>query len=86
MVVTPISISGAARKALTWTVMSAVATAVVCFGCAALPTSTVPRAHAADTNYQLVQEPDAGYSSIIGLISGASRSVRITMYDPTQRP
>ncbi|MDR3659952.1 MAG: phospholipase D-like domain-containing protein [Mycobacterium sp.] len=43
----------------------------------------MPRAHAADANYQLIQEPDAGYSPIIGLISGAARSVRITMYELT---
>jgi cardiolipin synthase A/B len=34
-------------------------------------------------NYQLVQEPDAGYAPFIGLISGAARSVRITMYELT---
>lgn len=36
--------------------------------------------------YQLIQEPDAGYAPIIGLITGATRSVRMTMYelnDPT---
>jgi cardiolipin synthase A/B len=31
--------------------------------------------------YQLIQEPDAGYAPIIGLITGASRSVRMTMYE-----
>jgi cardiolipin synthase A/B len=72
-----------ARKALTAVAVPAVAVAVSCCGCAALTASTVPRAHAADANYQLVLEPDAGYSPIVGLISGAARSVRITMYEFT---
>lgn len=51
---------------------------------AALPGSAVPpAAHAADAGYQLIQEPDAGYSPIVGLISGAARSIRITMYELT---
>jgi phosphatidylserine/phosphatidylglycerophosphate/cardiolipin synthase-like enzyme len=57
--------------------------AMVCCGCLAFAAATVPRAHATDANYQLIQEPDAGYSAIIGLISGAARSVRITMYELT---
>jgi cardiolipin synthase A/B len=72
-----------ARKALTWVARSTIALAVVCCGCVAFTTSTVPRAHAADANYRLIQEPDAGYSTIISLISGAARSVRITMYELT---
>jgi cardiolipin synthase A/B len=72
-----------AQKALTAVAVPAVAVAVGCCGCAALTASTVPRAHAADANYQLVQEPEAGYSPIVGLISGATRSVRITMYEFT---
>jgi len=44
-----------------------VALAVTCCGWAGLTISTLPRAHAADANYQLLQEPDAGYSPIIGL-------------------
>lgn len=31
----------------------------------------------------MIQEPDAGYSPIIGLISGAARSVRITVHELT---
>ncbi len=54
---------------------------------AALAMATValagPRAHADDGAYQLIQEPDAGYSSIVGLIGGAARSVRMTMYELT---
>jgi cardiolipin synthase A/B len=73
----------AARKALTVVAPGTVALAVTCCGCAAFTTSTVPRAHAADANYQLIQEPDAGYSPIIGLISGAARSVRVTIYELT---
>jgi cardiolipin synthase A/B len=75
--------AAAARRALTQVAVSVVALAVPCCGCLALTISTVPRAHAADANYQLIQEPDAGYSAIIGLISGATRSVRITMYELT---
>jgi cardiolipin synthase A/B len=70
-------------KALTRVATSNVATAVVCCGCLAFTTSTAPSALAADADYQLVQEPDAGYSAVIGLISGAARSVRITMYELT---
>lgn len=73
----------AARKALTRFATSKVAMVVVCCGCLAFAAATVPRAHATDANYQLIQEPDAGYSAIIGLISGAARSVRITMYELT---
>jgi cardiolipin synthase A/B len=70
-------------KALTRVATSNVAMAVVCCGCLAFTTSTPPSAHAADADYQLIQEPDAGYSAVIGLISGAARSVRITMYELT---
>ena len=72
-----------ARKALPVVAVLIVALAVTCCGWAGSTISTVPRAHAADANYQLIQEPDAGYSPIIGLISGAARSVRITMYELT---
>jgi phosphatidylserine/phosphatidylglycerophosphate/cardiolipin synthase-like enzyme len=73
----------AARKVLTGVATSKVAMAVVCCGCVAFSTSIVPCANAADANYQLIQEPNAGYSPIIGLISGAARSVRITIYELT---
>jgi phosphatidylserine/phosphatidylglycerophosphate/cardiolipin synthase-like enzyme len=73
----------AARKAVTRFATSKVAMAVVCCGCLAFAAASVPRAHATDANYQLIQEPDAGYSAIIGLISAAARSVRITMYELT---
>ncbi len=76
-------IATTARKDLALVATATVALAVTCCGCAALTTATVPPAQAADTNYQLIQEPDAGYSPIIGLISGAARSVRITMYELT---
>jgi cardiolipin synthase A/B len=42
-----------------------------------------PPAQAADANYQLIQEPESGYSRIIGLITTATRSVRMTMYELT---
>lgn len=77
------STSGAAHKSLIWFVVSAAAMAVMCCGGAALSISMTPRAHASDANYQLLQEPNAGYSRIIGLISGAARSVRVTMYELT---
>ncbi|MGO8853622.1 MAG: hypothetical protein ACLP5J_11210 [Mycobacterium sp.] len=76
-------ITVAARKALTAVAMATVALAVTCCGWPAFTASTVLRAHAADANYQSIQEPDAGYSPIIGLISGAARSVHITMYEFT---
>jgi cardiolipin synthase len=60
-----------------------VALAVTCCGWAGVTISTVPRAHAADANYLLIQVPDTGYSPIIGLISSAARSVRVTMYELT---
>lgn len=60
-----------------------VAMALACFGCIGLTNSAAPTADAADANYQLIQEPDAGYAPIIGLISGATRSVRMTMYELT---
>ena len=63
--------------------MATVTLAVTCCGCTVLAFFTVPRAYATDANYRLVQEPDAGYAPIIGLISGAARSVRITMYELT---
>jgi cardiolipin synthase len=73
----------ATRKVLTVVAMATVALGVMCCGCAAITTSSVPLAHAADGNYHLIQEPDVGYAPIIGLISGAARSVRITMYELT---
>ncbi len=72
-----------ARKTLPVVAVLIVALAVTCCGWAGLTISTVQRAHAADANYQLIQEPDAGYSPIIGLISDAARSVRVTMYELT---
>ncbi len=72
-----------ARKTLPVVAVLIVALAVTCCGWAGLTISTVQRAHAADANYQLLQEPDAGYSPIIGLISDAARSVRVTMYELT---
>lgn len=63
-------------------VLTAFAMAVVTWsGCMAFTTS--PRARAVDADYQLIQEPDAGYSPIIGFIAGSARSVRMTMYELT---
>lgn len=42
-----------------------------------------PAAWAADSDYRLVQEPEDGYSAVIGLIGTANRSVRVTMYELT---
>ena len=67
-----------ARKAL-----SLVALTLMGCVCTTVTTSFAPPAHAADANYQLIQEPDAGFAPIIGLISGATRSVRMTMYELT---
>lgn len=57
--------------------------ATVAAGTVVLAATCCGFAHAADSGYQLIQEPDAGYSPIIGLISGAARSVRITIYELT---
>jgi len=60
------------------------ALAIVAIALAALPSSAnTPAAHAADAGYQLIQEPDAGYSLIVGLIGDAIRSVRLTIYELT---
>jgi PLD-like domain len=72
-----------AREARAVVAVPAVALTMTCWVCPAFTTSTAPRAHAADANYQSIQEPDAGYSPIIGLISSAARSVHITMYELT---
>ena len=69
-----------ARKAL-----SLVALTLMGCVCTTVTTSFAPRALAADENYQLIQEPEAGFSRIIDLISGAARSVRITMYELIDR-
>jgi cardiolipin synthase A/B len=73
----------ATRKARTVVAIATVALAVTWCGSPGVKTFAVPRALAADASYQLIQEPDAGYSPIIGLITGAARSVRITMYELT---
>ena len=70
--------SGARRASSPATVMI-LALVVTC--CLQVLTSLMPSARAAGADYQLIQEPDAGYSPIIDLISGATRSVRITMYE-----
>jgi len=62
------------RRALTVFALTTVALAGI---------PVAPPAHAADANYQLVQEPDAGYAPIVGLINGATHSIRITMYELT---
>jgi hypothetical protein len=61
--------------------MRLITMAVVAIATAA--TFAAPRAHANDGDYQLIQEPNAGYSAIVGLITGATRSVRMTMYELT---
>ena len=71
----------ATRNALGVVAVAAAALAAPCCGPVALTVG--PRAQADDASYQLIQEPNAGYSRIIGLISGAARSVRITMYELT---
>jgi len=69
-------------RALTVVAIASITLAATCGGGTAFNNFAAP-AHAADANYQLIQEPDAGYSPIIGLISGAVRSIRITMYELT---
>jgi phosphatidylserine/phosphatidylglycerophosphate/cardiolipin synthase-like enzyme len=75
----------ARRNALTVVATAGVALAAANCGCVAVTILAAPRAHATDANYQLIQEPGAGYSPIVGLISVAVRSVRITMYELTDR-
>ena len=70
------------RGALTVVAITNVALAAMC-SWAVLSNSAASPAHAADATYRLIQEPEAGYSAIIGLINGAIRSVRITMYELT---
>lgn len=69
----------AARKAPSW-LAATVAGLTLAFGSGACAT---PHVHAADTDYRLVQEPEAGYNPIVGLITSASRAVHITMYELT---
>ena len=66
-----------------WLTNLAARSAFAVIAMAVVATLAAPRAHAVDGAYQLIQEPDAGYSSIVGLISGATRSVRMTMYELT---
>jgi cardiolipin synthase A/B len=73
--------SGAQRRALLVVALTAVIWVAAL--CGALTNSIAVRAHAADANYRLIQEPEAGYAPIVGLISGATRSVRMTMYELT---
>lgn len=73
------------QKVLTVLATATVTMFGICCGGAVLAFSTVPHASAAEANYQLVQEPDAGYSPIVGLIDNSARSVRITMYELTDR-
>jgi cardiolipin synthase len=58
--------------------------ALACAGCWA-PDSAVkpllPRASGADSGYQLVQEPDDGFAPVLGLLGGAAKSIRMTMYE-----
>lgn len=55
--------------------------ALIVTGCLPAGLPVTPRAWAADADYQVIQEPDASYSPIIGLISAANRSVRMTVYE-----
>ncbi len=75
-------ITGSSGARRTLSKAAAVALIMACYGRAGVLISPMPSAHAG-TDYQLIQEPDAGYSPIVGLISGAARSVRITMYELT---
>jgi cardiolipin synthase len=65
-----------------WLKAAAVALIVAVCGCAGMSASPMRNAHA-DTYYRLIQEPDAGYTPIVGLIGAATRSVRVTMYELT---
>ncbi|HYQ35935.1 MAG TPA: phospholipase D-like domain-containing protein, partial [Mycobacterium sp.] len=71
------------RIRIMWLTNLAARRAFAAIAMAVVTTLAAPRAHAVDRAYQLIQEPDAGYSSIVGLIGGAARSVRMTMYELT---
>src|SRR6516164_3931899 len=71
------------RIRIMWLTNLAARSAFAVIAMAVVATLAAPRAHAVDGDYQLIQEPDAGYSSIVGLIGGAARSVRMTMYELT---
>ena len=70
-----------ARKVPALLAAAMVTLAVTWCGWTALAVTSVPRANAADPNYQLIQEPDAGYVPIISLISNAVHSIRFTIYE-----
>jgi cardiolipin synthase len=70
------------RAAVWWGVPAAVAV-VVLAGCSG-PHSSVAsglRSTAQDATYQLIQEPDAGYGPVIGVIDQAHQSIRMTIYE-----
>jgi phosphatidylserine/phosphatidylglycerophosphate/cardiolipin synthase-like enzyme len=58
------------------------AVAVTLSGCASL---TPPRAAATTGTYRLVQEPEAGYQPLLDLLHGARQTIRMTMYELTDR-
>jgi phosphatidylserine/phosphatidylglycerophosphate/cardiolipin synthase-like enzyme len=62
--------------------VAAVAVSSLSTGCAFERTMTAPHGAGHDTSvpYRLIQEPDAGYQPIIGLIRSSVSSVRMTMY------
>lgn len=52
-------------------------------GCSApaLPAGNPPTSNAGQRVYRLIQEPEAGYSAVLGIIGQARRTLRMTMYE-----
>jgi phosphatidylserine/phosphatidylglycerophosphate/cardiolipin synthase-like enzyme len=53
-------------------------------GCAGAPAPVIAppvRPRVGEGTYQLIQEPDAGYGPVIGVINQAQRFIRMTMYE-----
>lgn len=70
----------------TWRCLVAVAAAVALLAGCSSPASRAgnplaPALNAAHGVYRLVQEPDAGYSAVLGVIGQARRTLRVTMYE-----
>ncbi|PBA42250.1 phospholipase D-like domain-containing protein [Mycobacterium avium] len=72
-------------RALVRAVAASLAVSSLATGCAFGRTVALTRTDHSDASapYQLIQEPDAGYRPLIDLIRGATRSVRMTMYELT---
>lgn len=81
------SCTSAPRLALKWQrVVSVAAATAVLTGCGAIASRAgspaPPLAPSAEQGaYRLIQEPEAGYSPVLGIIGQARRTLRMTMYE-----